>query len=49
MKRNFEMSDLSHDTPVNSAKLLLPVVIIGMLLLVCVMYFGGMSNGFFAQ
>ncbi len=43
------MSDHSHEAPVNSAKLLLPVVIIGMLVLMCVMYYGGMSNGFFAQ
>ena len=43
------MSDHSHDEPVNSAKLLLPVVILGMLILVCVMYFGGMSDGFYAQ
>lgn len=29
--------------------MLLPVVILGMLILICVMYFGGMSDGFYAQ
>lgn len=43
------MSDHSHDAPVNSAKLLLPIVICGMLVLMCVMYFGGMSSGFYAH
>jgi hypothetical protein len=39
----------NDDTPVNSAKLLLPVVIMGMLLLMTIMYQGGMSGGFYAQ
>lgn len=38
-----------HDTPVNSAKLLLPVVIMGMLLLMLIMYFGGMNAGFYGN
>ena len=44
------MSDHHDDaTPVNSAKLLLPVVIMGMLLLMAIMYQGGMSAGFYAN
>ncbi len=33
--------------PGDDAKALLPVVIIGFLLLVAVMYYGGMSGGFY--
>ena len=45
------MSDHTHhdDAPINSAKLLLPVVIMGMLILVAIMYIGGSSAGFFAN
>jgi hypothetical protein len=36
------MSEIAHEQPVNSAKLLLPVVILGMLCLMIIMYrFGG--------
>jgi hypothetical protein len=44
------MSDHHYDeTPTNSAKLLLPILMIGMLLLMTIMYLGGMSNGFYPQ
>jgi hypothetical protein len=45
------MSDHTHDddAPVNSAKLLLPVVMMGMLILVAIMYLGGMSAGFYTN
>lgn len=38
-----------HEEPTNSAKLLLPVVMTGMLVLMSIMYYGGMSNGFFSN
>lgn len=43
------MSD-HHDgaAPSNPATVLLPVVMIGMLILMCIMYYGGMSEGFYA-
>lgn len=37
-----------HTAPVNSAKLLLPVVILGMLLLMTIMYFAG-GNAFVTE
>lgn len=37
---------MSHHPQGNAAKLLLPVVILGMLALMTVMYFGGSSSGF---
>lgn len=43
------MSDLSHDEPINNAKLLLPVVIMGLFALIAVMYFGGINSGFYAN
>lgn len=42
------MADISeHPAPGNDAKALLPVVIIGLLLLVAVMYYGSTSGGFY--
>ena len=43
------MSEYHEEAPVNSAKLLLPVVMFGMLILMSIMYYGGMSNGFYAN
>jgi hypothetical protein len=43
------MTDHLDSDPPNSAALLLPVVICGMLILVAIIYFGGISNGFYAQ
>ncbi len=44
------MSDHHEDdAPINSAKLLLPIVMIGMLLLMTIMYNGGMSAGFYTN
>lgn len=43
------MSDHHDETPINSAKLLLPVVMFGMLVLIAIMYYGGISNGFYAH
>lgn len=37
---------MSHHPQYNSAKVLLPFPILGMLLLMTIMYYGGLSNGF---
>lgn len=39
------MSEHVHEAPVNSAKLLLPVVILGMLCLMMIMYYFGGNAG----
>jgi hypothetical protein len=39
------MSEHVHEQPVNSAKLLLPVVILGMLCLMMIMYYFGGNAG----
>lgn len=44
------MSEAQHDDePTNNAKVFLPIAILGLFLLICVMYFGGNSAGFYAQ
>lgn len=43
------MSDHFDEAPKNSAIMLLPVVMLGMLVLMTIMYFGGSSSGFYAN
>lgn len=41
------MSDHHEETPTNSAIMLLPVVMFGLLVLTAIMYYGGINNGFY--